>query len=107
MTFDYRLSRQHYRELDTVKKHIDQMGKAAYEATDNETFAALMDQALEMKMTSNQLLTSIQAMTNYRAVASAAGATSTSFCPVTTSTSRSTVASASGTRFCSAARATP
>jgi hypothetical protein len=67
MTFDYRLSRQHYRELDTVKKHIDQMGKAAYEATDYETFAALMDQALEMKMTSNQLLTSIQAMTNYRA----------------------------------------
>lgn len=67
MNFDNRLHQQQYRKLDTVTKQMDQMRKTPYEELDSETFAALLNQTLDTKMSANQLLTTTQALTNYRA----------------------------------------
>ena len=67
MNFDYRQHQQQYRKLDTVTKQLDQMRKTPYEELDSETFAALLNQTLDTKMSANQLLTTTQALTNYRA----------------------------------------
>ena len=67
MNFDYRQHQRKYRELDTVRKQMDQIRKTPDEELDSETFAALLNQALDIKMSANQLLTTTQALTNYRA----------------------------------------
>ncbi|KWU50190.1 hypothetical protein ACQRBV_05505 [Pseudomonas sp. R11F] len=67
MSFDYRQQQRQYRELDAVNRRIEQMKKATEEALDNETFEALLGEALELKMDANQLVTSTFAMTNHMA----------------------------------------
>ncbi|MBI6908862.1 hypothetical protein [Pseudomonas palleroniana] len=67
MSFDYRQQQRQYRELDAVNRRLEEMRKTSEEAIDNETFKALLDQALELKMDANQLMTSTFAMTNHMA----------------------------------------
>ncbi|XVO88198.1 hypothetical protein ACQ9Y2_03745 [Pseudomonas palleroniana] len=67
MSFDYRQQQRQYRELDTVNRHLEQMKKASEEPLDNETFAALLEQAFELKRDANHLMTSTFAMTNHMA----------------------------------------
>ncbi|ROM57453.1 hypothetical protein BK648_01350 [Pseudomonas poae] len=67
MSFDYRLHQRQYRELDAVNRRLEEMSKASEEALDNETFTALLDQALALKMDANRLVTSTFAMTNHMA----------------------------------------
>ncbi|AZE92847.1 hypothetical protein IFT37_04405 [Pseudomonas fluorescens] len=67
MSYDYRQHQRQFRELDNVNQRIKELGDGMEDDLDNETFAALMDEALKLKMDANHLMTSTFALTNYMA----------------------------------------